>query len=487
MRSTYDTILYVNYTDMPFLEKVFKVPGRKNATNSWFRLVICSKECTHLDYPVFSGDSKLKELVGPRGVRLQSPYNLYYRFALDVFKFLNSTDLSGKKFHFEFGGHPRGHYYLIRLLIWTNLSGTQFCDFKEIKFEENNSNYLINHMDRFVLESISKWDLNDNYPNRIFCCAQAGCPASKRPEMIFSSNNFMDIVVPTKNVPLFEVLRCLESINRQIVAGDQIYLVDDNDYAQLDLLDIANGSNHIHLIRGDNCGVASARNKGLNAGKNSIVSFVDSDDYLLPGYFEIQRNFHINNPAIAATGTWLQSFGSVSTIYPQWDGINPLGLLMCLPPAGVLTWKRSVLSENRFDLTFGDGFEDFDLVARVIAKNYPIAVFDFPLYMYQRGHVSLSQSWSRSIEHELRSKVNSNVNLLCRHKLEDLFSLLSEYGKRLLVSHPDLVFRVNSRDFKKYNSLHLISYLRKSKVLRKMWRTLPEEIRFRLFRKLTRD
>ena len=427
------------------------------------------------------------DLVGPRGVRLQSPYNLYYRFALDIFHFFNSMDLSGKKFHFEFGGHPRGHYYLIRLLIWTNLSNTQFCDFKEIEFRETDTNYLINHMDKFVLESINKWKLSDNYPNRIFCCTQVGCPRTKTPEISLSSNHSLDIVVPTKNVSLFEISRCLESIERQIVAGDQIYLVDDNEFAQLELLEIANTSNHIHLVKGDNCGVASARNKGLNQGKNSIVSFVDSDDYLLPGYFEIQRNFHINNPAIAATGTWLQSFGSVSTVYPQWDGINSLGLLMCLPPAGVLTWKRSVLAENRFDLSFGAGFEDFDLVARVIAQNYPIAIFDFPLYMYQRGHVSLSQSWSKSVEQELRSKVNSNVNLLCRHKIEELFSLFSEYGKKLLVSHPDLVFRVNSRGRKQLNSLDLISFLRKSKVLRKIWKALPEELRFRFFAMLTRD
>ena len=472
---------------MPLLQKEFKISHRIEDFKSWFRLVICSHDCAHPEYPAFSSDSKLKDLVGPRGVRLQSPFNLYYRFALDIFNFLNSVDLTGKKFHFEFGGSPRGHYYLIRFLVWTNLSNTQFCDFKEIEFKKSITNYLANHMDQFILETISKWNLSSKYPNRIFCCTQEGCPASKAPEITFSSNHFIDIVVPTKNVAKLEILRCLESIDRQIVTGDQIYLVDDNEFARPELLEFANRSTHIHVIEGDNCGVASARNKGLEAGKNAIVSFVDSDDYLLPGYFEIQRQFHVNNPTIAATGTWLQGFGSVSTIYPQWDGINPLGLLMCLPPAGVLTWKRSVLLENRFDLSFGAGFEDFDLVARMIAKNYQIAVFDFPLYMYQRGHISLSQSWSNTTEQKLRSKVNSNVNLLCRHKLVELFDLFSTYGIKLLVSHPDLVFRINSRGRKKFNSFYLISNLRKSKVLLKIWRALPEGIRFRLFAVLTRD
>jgi glycosyltransferase involved in cell wall biosynthesis len=263
--------------------------------------------------------------------------------------------------------------------------------------------------------------------------------------------------------------------------------VDDNEFEQVELIQIIEEYKNLHLIRGRNRGVAAARNLGLSAGNNALVSFIDSDDYLLPGYLEIQRNFHIKNPSIAATGTWLQGFGSVSTVYPQWDGINPLGLVMCLPPAGVLIWKRSILEINRFDLSFGKGFEDFDLVARVIATNYSIAVFDFPLYMYQRGHISLSQSWSPKTEQELRSKVNSNVTLLCRHKAALLFDLLSIYGKRLLVSHPDMVFRTNFRTRKPLSSLDLIVKIRKSNSIRNIWRRLPEPIRFKLFTFIVRS
>jgi glycosyltransferase involved in cell wall biosynthesis len=469
------------------LQREFKVFKGKNSENSWFRLVICSEGCNHAEYPLIAKDSNFKHLVGPDSVRLHSPYKFYYHFALEIFNFLNSTDIFNHRFHFEFGGKPRGHYYLVRLLIWTGLNNSQFCDFNNIKFEETSANFLTNHMDRFVLESIKNWNLKNKYPNQIYGCSQEGCPSSKRPEISAHFKHSMDIVIPTKGVTAIEILRCLDSIERQIVDGDQIYLVDDNEFEQQELLEIAKKSSYIHLIKGDNSGVASARNRGLNAGKNGIVSFVDSDDYVLPGYFDIQRKFHISNPEIAATGTWLQGFGNSSTVYPQWDGINPLGLLMCLPPAGVLTWKRSVLAENQFDLSFGVGFEDFDLVARVIAKNYTIAVFDFPLYMYQRGHTSLSQSWSSSVEQVLRSKVNSNVNQLCRHKLTELFSLVSVHGRKLLVSHPDLVFRINVQGQKKFDFSSVITTARKSKVLRKIWTVIPEGVRFKIFAKLTNN
>jgi glycosyltransferase involved in cell wall biosynthesis len=400
--------------------------------------------------------------------------------------FLNSKTLADQKLHFEFGGYPGGHYYLIRFFLWSGMNKTQYCDFKSIETKSNVSNFLVQHFEQFIIEAIDKWSEENSYPNKVFACTKINCFASHTPKPVLSGNSFIDVIVPTKNVSLFEVRRCLESIERQIIPGDRIYLIDDNDVAVPELANLSEESQFIKLIIGDRNGVASARNKGLNSGSNSLVSFVDSDDYLLPGYFELQRDFHKNNSDVAATGTWLQAFGNTSTVYPQWDGINPIGLLMCLPPAGVLTWKRSVLLENNFDVSFGSGFEDFDLVARIIAKSHSIAVLDFPLYMYQRGHISLSQSWSPGQEQELRSKVNSNVNLLCRHKLTELFELVSLHGKRLLVSHPDLVFRTNYKDVKEVNSLGLIVLARKSKHLRKLWRLLPEGVRYRAFKALTK-
>ena len=469
------------------LERQFDVGGGGNSPKSWFKLIICSQTCRHPESPPFIPNSRLQDLIGPVRVKLQSPYDAYYRFALDVMHFLNSVTSASQKFHLEFGGNPAGHYYLIRFFIWTNVYKTQYCDFELIETKSNISNFLIQHFEQFVLEVIEKWNLENSYPNKIFCCSENDCFGSCSPQVELSKNNYIDVVVPTKNVSLFDVRRCLSSIERQIVPGDKIYLIDDNDVSVPELSNLAEESQFIQLIIGDKNGVASARNKGLNFGSNSLVSFVDSDDYLLPGYFELQRDFHKSNSGVAATGTWLQAFGNASTIYPQWDGMNPIGILMCLPPAGVLTWKRSILLENQFDDSFGRGFEDFDLVARVIGKNYSIAVLDLPLYMYQRGHVSLSQSWSPVQEQELRSKVNSNVNLLCRHKLTQLFDLISLHGKSLLVSHPDLVFRTNFKNAKEPNSLGLIAFIRKSKYLRKIWRLLPEEVRFRVFRVLTKS
>jgi len=470
---------------LPF-EMLFEVGGRRNVPKSWFKLVICPQACGHAEFLPYASSSVLQDLMRPVRVKLHAPYNAYYEFALDVMSFLKSMKLGDQKYHFEFGGYPGGHYYLIRFFLWANINKSQYCDFRAVETKSNVSNFLVEHFEQFVLEAIEKWTEKSSYPINVFGCSESGCFVSRTFEQRFSGDSFIDVIVPTKNVSLIDVRRCLESIERQMTPGDQIYLIDDNDVAIPELARLSEESKFIQLIIGDKKGVASARNKGLRIGCNSLVSFVDSDDYLLPGYFELQRTFHQNNSVVAATGTWLQAFGNTSIIYPQWDGINPIGLLMCLPPAGVLTWKRSVLLENEFDASFGNGFEDFDLVARVIAKSYSIAVLDLPLYMYQRGHKSLSQSWSPSQEIELRSKVNSNVNLMCRHKLSQLFELLTLHGKNLLVSHPDIVFSINFKETKGPNFLWLIAMARKSVHLRTLWGSLPEAVRFRVFRILSK-
>lgn len=469
------------------IRREFKVFGASESDKSWFRLVTCSDSCKHPTFPKEFNGLDLKGVLGPVGVRLHSPFNAYYRFAIDVFNFLSSIDQDSQDFHFEFGGKLRGHYYLIRLFLWLYPEGSNFFDFREVDKEVIKGNLLLNQFDLFVLEAIHLWGSIESYPKNVNLCLEVTCDSSVLPTIDRPVNNSLDIIIPTRNVPTNEVIRCLESIGRQMIEGDKIYLVDDNDESMKELDEYSRKHPHIVFLIGDKCGVASARNKGMNAGFNGLVAFVDSDDYILPGYLDIQRSFHFKNSQIAATGTWLQGFGNSSVIYPQWDGFNPLGLIMCLPPAGVLTWKRSILHKYKFDLSFKAGFEDFDLVARVIAQNYSIAVLDLPLYMYQRGHVSLSQSWSQSKELELRSKVNSNVNSLCRHKLSEVFVLFSEYGKKLLISHPDLVFREGSRVKKEIDSLSIIANLRNVSILRRVWRILPEKSRFAVFTFLTRN
>ena len=107
-----------------------------------------------------------------------------------------------------------------------------------------------------------------------------------------------------------------------------------------------------------------------------------------------------------------------------------------------------------------------------------------PLYMYQRRRNSLSNSWNLEQEQILRSKVHANVAQLCKHKLTEVFRLFSIHGRRLLISHPDLIFMRNSRILPMSSTFQFINSVRNIKIISWLWRATPLGLRIYLYPKI---
>lgn len=403
-------------------------------------------------------------------------FNNSHQMAVLFLKHVIKYD-SEKCFHLIYKGLPSRLYYLVRLLAWLppELNIHLKCEFQP----ENNTNYLLRSMSKFVLDY--NFDAPTyTYPRNYDSCHEKDCSLVLKDFKFPLTNSGIDVVIPTKNVSQQDLERCFKSFIKQLKGGDCVYIVDDNIQNFLDYRKLREIFPDTFILKGLQEGVASARNIGARAGKNSLVAFIDSDDFVLGGYLNVQRGFHIRNQHIGASCTWLKAFGSTDRVFPQWENFNPLSILNCLPAAGVLFWKRKALeSLGFFDLEFKNGFEDFDLVARATANGIQIASFDWPLYMYQRGHVSLSQSWNHTEEKILRSKVNSNLINSCKHKIQEAFEIISDYGIASLISHPDWTFsQKESRIF------YYINKSRNNKKIRGFWHLLPLKFRFALWRLL---
>jgi glycosyltransferase involved in cell wall biosynthesis len=356
---------------------------------------------------------------------------------------------------------------------------------------EKSENFMFEKMRNFVVDCIEIYRLSSNvtYATDYALCQE--CRNSRKSNNLFNGNfrnATIDVVIPTKNVPQSQLEECINSIQVQLENTDVVYLVNDNN-PELKICEaVAAKYSNVVIVEGSHRGIGATRNIGAKAGANSLIAFVDSDDYVLPGYFELQRKFHSKYLDVAATGTWLKAFGAHESTYPQWDGISPIGLLTCLPPAGVLIWKRDAISSlGYFNEEFVDGFEDFDLVARAITRQMKICVMDLPLYRYRRGHVSLSQSWSRDRELELQLKVADNLRNLCIHEFRKYLELNNTYGNKLHLGHPDLVFGQKTKLRVQSNRYHLnrvwINLIQKTRNvawLRRAWNQLSPNWRIRI-------
>jgi len=149
---------------------------------------------------------------------------------------------------------------------------------------------------------------------------------------------------------------------------------------------------------------------------------------------------------VSATGVWLQAFGSDSRICPQWDGFSPLGIYQCLPPAGVLMWKKEALTQLReFRSDFAMGFEDFDLAARAIASDHLIVKLDRLKYLYRWGHESTSQGLKGVDQSALSRLVWRNARNLCNFNFIKFIVLGLNYGEKLSFDSISYIFLVRKK------------------------------------------
>lgn len=337
------------------------------------------------------------------------------------------------------------------------------------------TNYIFIKYEEFVQAAIS--NSFSNFPNTI-----VACNSCKIPSKLFEieKNSKLSVIIPTKGESFETLDRLLCLISTQVNATDELILVDDNSQKVNEFENLTHTYSNLILIRGRCSGVSDARNIGLNQATGELISFVDSDDYISEDFFKIQRLIHFIHPVIAATGTWIKAFGAHSKVYQQWDNFSPLGMRMCLPPAGVLMWKKAAIFElNSFDSNFYEGFEDFELVTRSILNNHLIVVVDSIEYFYQRGQKSLSQSWDFRKEIDLKIRTLMNSKKLCEHKFFEYLSLELEFGKELNHSSLDLIFnRITAgREIK-----NIFNRYRNNYFLLNIWKALPKFFRVALHR-----
>lgn len=102
------------------------------------------------------------------------------------------------------------------------------------------------------------------------------------------NNSKISVVVPVYNVMNY-LKQCLDSIMQQTYTNLEIILVDDGSTDQGGSIcdSYKEKDSRITVIHKRNGGLSDARNAGLNICKGDYISFVDSDDYLSPYFYEI--------------------------------------------------------------------------------------------------------------------------------------------------------------------------------------------------------
>lgn len=100
-------------------------------------------------------------------------------------------------------------------------------------------------------------------------------------------NDLISVIVPIYGVEQY-LLRCVQSVQKQVYKKLEIILVDDGSVDRCPQIcdELALADPRIRVIHKQNGGLGSARNAGLDIATGTFVTFVDGDDWLSPMHIQ---------------------------------------------------------------------------------------------------------------------------------------------------------------------------------------------------------
>lgn len=101
------------------------------------------------------------------------------------------------------------------------------------------------------------------------------------------SKPLISCIIPVFNVEKY-LLKCIESVISQSFKNWEVLLIDDGSTDSSGKIcdELVKIDRRIRVFHKPNGGVSSARNLGINEACADWITFVDSDDYLQPSFFE---------------------------------------------------------------------------------------------------------------------------------------------------------------------------------------------------------
>lgn len=216
----------------------------------------------------------------------------------------------------------------------------------------------------------------------------------------------ISVIIPVYNVERY-LEECVHSVLGQQFDGRlEVILVDDGSTDSSGRLcdRLADEHEHIRVLHKSNGGLSDARNHGLDVARGEYITFVDSDDALLPDGLQNLWQMCVDLDCRAACA-WMVRGAQ----YPA-DRIfsrKPVRVLSGLETVseGLLQrdvhnsawgklYHRSLWQTMRYRK--GIGYEDLDIFAPLFAGVERVAVSRTPVYFYRQHSGSYLHSFSPS-------------------------------------------------------------------------------------------
>jgi glycosyltransferase involved in cell wall biosynthesis len=214
------------------------------------------------------------------------------------------------------------------------------------------------------------------------------------------------VVLTTFNQPSHQIERCVESVLRQTFTNFKLQIWDDGS-SNADTLEFLNSltsdfDSRLEVTFSENRGVVSARNAAAGHCRSKYIAFLDPDDYLEKTFLEKVLIFAESHsgatPVIVNTDVNVHGHNEIDiweTGELSWPEITNHNQL----PICSLIKLSEFIEAGGYSGYMKDGFEDWELWARLASRGHRSKKIAEPLF-----HYSYQQSAGRDAAAKLRSE-----------------------------------------------------------------------------------
>lgn len=277
----------------------------------------------------------------------------------------------------------------------------------------------------------------------------------------------ISIVVPVYKVEAY-LDRCVQSIVDQTYRNLEIILVDDGSPDNCPAICDAWAAkdSRIKVIHKENGGLSDARNAGMAVATGSYMGFIDSDDYIAPGMYQLLYDRMIADDSdIAACGVEMvfedgsptrSLTKSGSCVLEQESAMEAVVRESWLKQP---VWYKLYKTDQIRDIPFPVGMyhEDVFWTWQAVARAKRVSVFDTPCYYYiQRSGSIMGENYSLRRLDAVEAK---------RERLEFLeksYPDLADYGRKDLLFTCMYHGQLALRDLEKQEQITALNRLKQT-------------------------
>lgn len=216
----------------------------------------------------------------------------------------------------------------------------------------------------------------------------------------------ISVIIPVYNVKPY-LDECVQSVIKQTYHDYEVILVDDGstDGSGKICDDYAKSHSKIKVIHKSNGGLSDARNYGIKASSGEYITFLDSDDYILPDTLKYLSQLMDETNSDLVTCQTFRVNEDNGEIYSKYKSINLATIIIdgtenCMHNflsgriidtiACAKLYKRSYFNDISFPV--GKFHEDVFTTYKLIAKCKKIAIGAKAFYAYRIRKSSITQS-----------------------------------------------------------------------------------------------